>query len=72
MIGLSWDAVRLEEGELLIHKTLKRDGTATYRRRWSITKTGQARVVPLREDLVLPLQEHQSQMKLLGLDVQKG
>ena len=25
LIGLSWDAVRLEEGELLIHKTLKRD-----------------------------------------------
>ena len=25
VIGLSWDAVRLEEDELLIHKTLKRD-----------------------------------------------
>ena len=72
LIGLSWDAVRLEEGELLIHKTLKRDGTATHRRSWSTTKTGHARVVPLRDDLVLLLQEHQRQMKLLGLDVQKG
>lgn len=72
LIGLSWDAVRLEEGELLIHKTLKRDGTATHRRRWSTTKTGRSRVVPLREDLVLLLQEHQEQMQSLGLDTQSG
>ena len=32
LIGLSWDAVPLDEGELLFHKTLKRDGTATHRR----------------------------------------
>ena len=64
--------MRLEEGELLIHQTLKRDGTATHRRSWSTTKTGRSRVVPLREDLVVLLQEHQEKMKSLGLDVQKG
>jgi len=29
LIGLTWDCVRLEEGELLITKTLRRDGVAT-------------------------------------------
>jgi integrase len=72
LIGLSWDAVRLEEGELLIHKTLKRDGTATHRRSWSTTKTGRSRVVPLREDLVLLLKEHQERMAMLGLDTKSG
>ena len=72
LIGLTWDAVRLEEGELLIHKTLKRDGTATHRRSWSTTKTGRSRVVPLREDLVLLLQEHQEKMQSLGLDTKSG
>ena len=72
LIGLNWDAVRLEEGELLIHKTLKRDGTATHRRSWSTTKTGRSRVVPLREDLVLLLLEHRERMAALGLDVQRG
>ena len=38
--GLTWDCVRLEVGELLISKTLKRDGTATIQWVWSVTKTG--------------------------------
>ena len=29
VIGLTWDCVRMDEGELLISKTLRRDGTAT-------------------------------------------
>lgn len=32
LIGLTWDDVRLEEGEVLISKTLKRDGTATKKK----------------------------------------
>ena len=32
VIGLTWDCVRLVEGELLISKTLRRDGTATLKR----------------------------------------
>ena len=31
LIGLTWDCVRLDEGELLISKTLRRDGTATHK-----------------------------------------
>ena len=40
VFGLTWDFVRLEEGELLISKTLRRDGTATLQRVWSGMKTG--------------------------------
>lgn len=72
LIGLTWDCVRLEEGELLISKTLRRDGVSTHRRQWGGTKTGKSRVVPLREDLVVLLQRHQEQMEALGLDTNKG
>ena len=72
LIGLTWDCVRLEEGELLITKTLRRDGVYTHKRQWAGTKTGKSRVVPLREDLVLLLQKHKAQMAALGLDTQKG
>lgn len=72
LIGLTWDCVRLEEGELLISKTLKRDGTATHRREWGGTKTGRSRVVPLREDLVELLREHKEQMGALGLETRRG
>jgi integrase len=72
LIGLTWDCVRLEEGELLISKTLRRDGVYTHKRQWSGTKTGKSRVVPLREDLVVLLQEHQKQMVGLGLNTKTG
>jgi len=72
LIGLTWECVRLEEGELLITKTLRRDGVATHRRTWGGTKTGKSRVVPLREDLVLLLQEHRDQMESLELDTNTG
>ena len=72
LIGLTWDCVRLEEGELLITKTLRRDGVYTHKRQWGTTKTGRSRVVPLREDLVALLQEHKQQMGALGLDTKTG
>ena len=72
LIGLTWDCVRLEEGELLITKTLRRDGVSTHKRQWSGTKTGKSRVVPLRDDLVLLLQEHQQRMAGLGLHTRTG
>ena len=72
LIGLTWDCVRLEDGELLITKTLKRDGVYTHKRQWSGTKTGRSRVVPLREDLVELLKEHNVQMAGLGLDTRTG
>jgi len=72
LIGLTWDCVRLEEGELLISKTLRRDGVYTHKRQWAGTKTGKSRVVPLRDDLVQLLQEHKQKMASLGLDTQRG
>jgi len=72
LIGLRWDCVRLEEGELLIVRSLRRDGSSTHRRVWGPTKTGKSRVVPLREDLVVLLQEHQQRMAALGLDIRTG
>jgi len=72
LIGLTWDCVRLEEWELLITKTLRRDGVATHRREWSGTKTGKSRVVPLSGALVEVLRNHRQQMVSLGLDSQRG
>ena len=72
LIGLTWDCARFEDGELLITKTLRRDGVYTHKRQWSGTKTGKGRVVPLRQDLVESLLEHQQQMGALGLDTRTG
>ena len=72
LIGLTWDCVRFEEGELLICKSLRRDGVATHRREWGGTKTGKSRVVTLREDLVKLIQGHKEQMERLGLDTRTG
>ena len=72
LIGLTWDAVRLEEGELLISRTLKRDGTATHKRVWGSTKTGKSRVVPINPQVVEVLKQHRSTMKALGLDTKSG
>ena len=72
LIGLTWDAVRCAEGELLITKALRRDGVNTHVRRWGTTKTGRSRVVPLSIEMVELLKEHQWRMGALGLDTQKG
>ena len=72
LIGLTWDSVRLEDGELLISKSLKRDGTATHKRFWGSTKTGKSRVVPITPQVVEMLREHRATMKALGLDVKSG
>jgi integrase len=57
LIGLTWDAVRFAEGELLITKSLRRDGVSTHIRRWGTTKTGRSRVVPLIPEMVELLQQ---------------
>jgi len=72
LIGLTWECVRLDEKELLISKTLRRDGTATHQRLWSGTKTGKARVVPLNDQTVKVLREHKKTMQCLGLDTKDG
>ncbi|KZR70212.1 site-specific integrase [Prochlorococcus sp. MIT 1303] len=72
LIGLTWDAVRFAEGELLIAKSLRRDGVSTHVRRWGTTKTGRSRVVPLNPEIVELLQQHRLRMGELGLDTHKG
>jgi len=72
LIGLTWDAVRMDDGELLISKTLKRDGTATHKRIWGSTKTGKSRVVPINPQVVEMLKQHRSTMRALGLDIKSG
>ncbi|QNI74568.1 tyrosine-type recombinase/integrase [Synechococcus sp. NOUM97013] len=64
--------MRLDEGELLISKTLRRDGTATHLRLWSGTKTGKARVVPLGQQVVEVLRKHRETMQCLGLNTKDG
>lgn len=38
--GLTWDCLRWDEGEILIYKTLKRDGYSSRHHIWGSTKTG--------------------------------
>ena len=64
--------MRLDEGELLLSKTLRRDGTATLQRVGSGTKTGKARVVPLSKQVVEVLRQHRKTMQCLGLNTKEG
>lgn len=72
LIGLTWDAVHLQEGELVISKTLRRNGNSNHRRVWSGTKTGRSRIVPLTEHLLMLLEHHREAMRELNLDVEQG
>lgn len=65
--GLTWDCIHWVEGEILIYKTLKRDGYSSRNHIWGTTKTGKQRVVPLTSLLANALKEHQQQMQQLGL-----
>ena len=72
LIGLSWECFRLDEGELLISKTLRRDGIATHQRLRSGTKTGKARLLSLSDQALQVLREHRKPMKCLGLNIEDG
>jgi integrase len=65
--GLTWDCIRWGEGEILICKTLRRDGYSSRHHIWGTTKTGKQRVVPLTPLVAEVLQQHQKQMQQLGL-----
>jgi integrase len=65
--ALSWDCIRWSEGELLIYKSLKVDGLSSHRFIPSTTKTERERVVPLNQQVLKVLQEHQEQMKEIDL-----
>ena len=45
--GLTWNCICWEEGELLVCKSLRRDGYSSGQHSWAPTKKGKERVVPL-------------------------
>ena len=65
--ALTWDCVRWQEGELLIHKSLRVDGLSTHRFIPATTKTGKERIVPTNHQLLQTLKNHQIHMDQLGL-----
>ncbi len=70
--ALTWDCVRWQEGELLIHKSLRVDGLSTHRFIPATTKTGKERVVPLHAQVLQVLREHQIKMDAIGLYAPTG
>ena len=65
--GLTWDCIRWEEGEVLVMKSLRRDGYSSGKVEWAPTKTGKERVVPLTTQVLETLMRHQQQMEQLGI-----
>ena len=64
--GLTWDCIRWEEGEVIVMKSLRRDGTSGLHV-WAPTKTGKERVVPLTAQVLETLQQHKAEMEQLGI-----
>ncbi len=64
--GLTWDCIEWEAGEVLVCKSLRRDGFSGDHT-WAPTKTGRERVVPLTKQVLETLRKHQDQMKGLGI-----
>ena len=65
--ALSWDCIRWQEGELLIHKSLRIDGLSSKTFIPAPTKTGKERIVPLSVQTLEVLERHREHMKALGL-----
>ena len=65
--GLTWDCIRWEEGEVLVCKSLRRDGYCSGHHSWAPTKTGRERVVPLTPEVLETLRRHQQEMEMLGI-----
>jgi len=65
--ALTWDCIRWQEGELLIHKSLRVDGLHTHRFIPSTTKTGVERIVPLNPSVLEVLKDHQEHQRSLNL-----
>ena len=61
--------MRWDEGELLVCKTLRRDGFKTGQHSWAPTKTAKERVVPLPVQVLEVLKKHQQQMRELDLAI---
>ena len=57
--GLTSDCIRWEEGEVLVMKSLRRDGYCSGHHSWAPTKTGPERLVPLTHQVLETLKKHQ-------------
>ena len=65
--GLTWDCIGWEAGELLVCKSLRRDGYSSGHHSWATTKTGMERVVPLTAQVLEVLKKHKEQMEQMGV-----
>jgi len=65
--GMTWDCIRWEEGEVLVMKTLRRDGYSSGQVEWASTKTGKERVVPLTPQVLETLRQHQCDLEQLEI-----
>jgi len=65
--GLTWDCIRWEGGEVLVCKSLRRDGYSSGKVEWAPTKTGRERVVPLTPQVLETLRQHKAEMEHLGV-----
>ncbi len=65
--GLTWDCIRWEEGEVLVCKSLRRDGYSSGQHNWAPTKTGKERVVPLTPVVLEVLRQLQREMQQLDV-----
>lgn len=72
LIGLTWDSVDFEQGELKITKSLRRRDDSNTLRVWSNTKTRRHRIVPLTPGVVEVLKQHLMRMQELNLYSQQG
>ena len=65
--GLTWDCIRWEDGEVLVCKSLRRDGYSSGQHSWATTKTGRERVLPLTAQVLEVLRQHKGEMELLEI-----
>jgi len=72
VIGLTWDCVRLEEEDLLISKSLRRDGIFTHKRFYSGIEIGKAFEISFLQQVVEVLRQHMKTMQYLGLNMNHG
>jgi hypothetical protein len=57
------DCIRWNEAEVLVCKSLRRDGSSSGKVMWATTKTDMGRVVPLISQVLDVLREHQKDME---------
>jgi len=62
LIGLTWDCIDFEQGRIKVVKSLKRIDNVATRRRWSGTKNGKHRFIPMSKMLMQVLTSHQCNM----------